>query len=60
VEDVEIEPGEELREHETGLRNTGGDVLPISLSTSLLHDKRQNPIGLSPLLDGALLPGVFE
>jgi PAS domain S-box-containing protein len=39
-------PAEENTEHECVLRTASGEYLAVAVSTSLLRDKRQNPMGL--------------
>jgi PAS domain S-box-containing protein len=39
-------PAEEITERECVLHAASGECLPVAISTSLLRDKRQNPMGL--------------
>jgi len=46
IGDLQVDPPEEIAERECALRTASGEALPVAISTSLLRDKRQNPIGL--------------
>jgi signal transduction histidine kinase len=46
IGDVRVDPSEEITERECVLSAASGETLPVAISTSLLRDKRQNPIGL--------------
>jgi len=46
LEEIQIDPSEGLRDQETFLRPLVGDPVPVSVSTSRLHDRRRNQIGL--------------
>jgi PAS domain S-box-containing protein len=46
LDEIQLDASEGLREQETLLRSLVGDPVPVSVSTSRLHDRRQNQIGL--------------
>jgi PAS domain-containing protein len=46
LEEVRIDPREELVDRECVLIAAAGERVPVAVSTSLLRDKRQNPAGL--------------
>ena len=46
LDEIQLDASEGLREQETLLRSLAGDPVPVSVSTSRLHDRRQNQIGL--------------
>jgi PAS domain S-box-containing protein len=46
IAEVSADPPGEMAECECTLRNAWGEAVPVAVSTSLLRDKRENPIGL--------------
>jgi signal transduction histidine kinase len=46
IGDVRVDPSEEITDRECLLTAASGENPPVAISTSLLRDKRQNPIGL--------------
>jgi PAS domain S-box-containing protein len=46
IAEIRIDPEQEITERECVLLSASGESLPVAVSTSLLRDKRQNPIGL--------------
>jgi len=46
LEGIDFDPTEGLREQETHLRSLVGDLVPVSVSTSQLYDRRQRLVGV--------------
>jgi len=46
VAELRLEPPEEITERESVLHAASGENLPVAISTSLVRDKRQDPVGL--------------